>query len=149
MSNEPQDNVTPINESPRIREAQQAVDDNVPVDLPHLQIVNEIARVAHEVNHAYCQSIGQASVPWSQAPDWQRASAQAGVVTVLKNRAHGPGDLHREWLRHKAADGWTYGPIKDPEAKTHPCMVPFDELPECERIKDALFLGVVHALYVK
>lgn len=117
-------------------------------ELPHLRIITEIARVAHEINTAYSRAIGQEAFDWADAPEWQRASSQAGVITILKNPAHGAGDLHREWMRDKAKDGWVYGETKDAEAKTHPCMVEFDQLPEAERIKDALFLGVVRALYV-
>lgn len=39
-----------------------------------------IARVAHEVNRAYCQSLGDKSqARWEEAPQWQRDSAVAGV----------------------------------------------------------------------
>lgn len=41
------------------------------------------------------------------------------------------------WVSYKAADGWRYGPFKDPVAKTHPCMVPYDKLPPEQRVKDA------------
>lgn len=118
-----------------------------PIPMVPPAILNEVARICHEVNHAYCQSIGQASVPWREAPEWQRASARMGVLEVAKDPSISHGDLHQRWYDHKAAEGWTYGEVKDAEAKTHPCMVPFAELPECERIKDALFLGVVRAMF--
>jgi hypothetical protein len=120
---------------------------NQPIPMVPANILNEVARVCHEVNHAYCQSIGQASVPWRDAPEWQRASARSGVATVLKDPTISHGDLHRAWVEDKVRDGWTHGAVKDADAKTHPCMVPFEELPECERIKDALFLGVVRAMF--
>jgi hypothetical protein len=37
-------------------------------------------------------------------------------------------------------------PVKDETAKTHPDLVPFDDLPEHERQKDRLFMAIVHAL---
>ena len=37
------------------------------------------------------------------------------------------------------ADGWVYGIVKDPESKTHPCLVPYQDLPAEQRIKDSLF----------
>ncbi len=46
----------------------------------------------------------------------------------------------------KLAAGWTYGPAKDPEAKRHPCLVPFAELPANQQAKDRLFFAVVSAL---
>ncbi len=40
----------------------------------------QIARVAHEVNRAYCQALGDNSQPaWEDAPQWQRDSAMLGV----------------------------------------------------------------------
>ena len=53
---------------------------------------------------------------------------------------------HDAWMADKIADGWRYGEIKDAEAKTHPCLVPFDQLPREQQAKDALFRAVVKAL---
>lgn len=49
-------------------------------------------------------------------------------------------------MRQKAAEGWVYGPVKDVDAKKHPCMVPFAELPVLQQAKDFIFRAVVHAL---
>lgn len=107
----------------------------------------EIARVAHEVNAAYCRSIGDDSQPaWSDAPEWQKASAVAGVKFHLANPNAGPSASHESWLAEKEFDGWRYGPVKDPAAKEHPCFVPYDQLPVEQRSKDFLFTAVVHAL---
>lgn len=106
---------------------------------------NQIAKVAHEVNRAYCAALGDASQPtWEEAPQWQRDSAKLGVELHLSGD-HGPEASHASWMTQKLADGWTYGEIKDPEAKTHPCMVPFNELPPEQQAKDHIFRGVVHA----
>ena len=43
---------------------------------------------------------------------------------------------HDRWMTAKRQDGWRYGPNKINEAKTHPCLVPFDELPSEEKDKD-------------
>lgn len=107
----------------------------------------EIARVCHEVNRAYCQSLGDDSQPpWEDAPEWQRASALVGVDLHVKNPDAGPRASHESWVRQKVADGWRYGETKDPGAKTHPCIVPFDQLPREQQAKDFIFRAVVHAL---
>ena len=107
----------------------------------------DIARVAHEVNRAYCQALGDDSQPaWEDAPEWQRSSAVSGVQFHLDNPAAGPEASHDSWLAQKCAEGWAYGEVKDPEAKTHPCFVPFDELPTAQQAKDYLFRAAVHAL---
>jgi hypothetical protein len=109
--------------------------------------VEDIARVAHEVNRAYCASIGDHSQPsWEDAPEWQRKSAITGVKYTLDNPDAEPSDSHRSWLAEKVRDGWSYGPVKDPVAKTHPCFVAYDLLPQEQRSKDYLFQAVVRSL---
>lgn len=106
-----------------------------------------IARVAHEVNKAYCESLGDNSQPaWENAPQWQKDSALLGVQLHLDNPDACAQASHESWLRQKVADGWVYGPVKDPEAKTHPCILPFDGLPREQQAKDYIFRGVVRAL---
>lgn len=108
--------------------------------------VEQITAVAHETNRAYCNAIGDKSqVPWEKAPDWQKKSAIDGVK-YHKKGDKAPEDSHNNWLALKEKEGWKYGPKKDPEKKTHPCMVPYSDLPKDQRRKDALFIAVVHAL---
>jgi hypothetical protein len=105
-----------------------------------------IARIAHEVNRAYCLSIGDASQPaWEEAPQWQKDSAIAGVDAHLANPKISPKESHEAWLIHKLEDGWVFGPVKDPVAKQHPCIVPYELLPQEQRTKDYLFGAVVRS----
>lgn len=107
--------------------------------------LERIARMAHEVNRAYCEALGDTTQPaWENAPAWQRESARMGVDLHLSGD-FGPEASHISWANQKVNDGWVYGPVKDPEAKTHPCLVPFDQLPREQQAKDYLFRGVVHA----
>lgn len=53
-----------------------------------------------------------------------------------------PTAEHASWVRAYEAMGWKYGPIRDPVAKLHPDMVPFEELPRLEREKDEVFLDL-------
>lgn len=109
----------------------------------------EIARIAHEVNRAYCLALGDLSqLPWDEAPEWERASVLAGVMFHLSKPWKGPESSHEAWMAHKLAEGWQYGPTKDVEAKTHPCLVPFAALPVAQQAKDFLFRAIVHALSV-
>lgn len=108
--------------------------------------IMQIAKTAHNVNKAFCESIGDNSQPdWDNAPDWQRKSAESGVRYHLENEDTGPEDSHNEWLKVKEKDGWIYGEAKDEKKKTHPCMVPYDELPAEQQTKDMLFCAVVHS----
>lgn len=112
------------------------------------KVFNEyIAEVAHEVNRAYCQSIGDNSqVPWEDAPQWQKDSAVLGVELHINNPDAGPEASHESWMNQKLADGWVYGDEKRPELKQHPCLVPFAQLPKEQQAKDYLFRGVVHVM---
>jgi hypothetical protein len=107
---------------------------------------DEIARVAHEVNRAYCQALGDDSQPaWEDAPQWQKDSANLGVDLHIDHDA-GPEASHESWMAQKLKDGWKYGPVKDPATKEHPCIMPFHDLPKDQQAKDYIFRGVVHAL---
>lgn len=106
----------------------------------------QIARVCHEVNRAYCQSLGDLSQPvWEDAPQWQKDSAMLGVKLHTEKNV-GPEASHESWMAQKVAEGWVYGPVKDAEAKMHHCIVPFDMLPPEQQAKDFIFRAVVHAL---
>ena len=107
----------------------------------------QIAKVAHEVNRAYCQALNDYSQPpWDQAPEWQKESARLGVKLHRDNPEANPSASHESWMAQKIADGWVYGPEKRPDLKQHPCIVPFMELPREQRAKDFIFRAVVHAL---
>lgn len=110
-------------------------------------IIAGAAMVAHEANRAWCLANGDDSQPlWDDAPDWQKDSAIKGVQFHMDNPDAGDSASHDNWMAQKDDEGWCYGPVKDPENKTHPCMVPFEELPEVQQRKDTLFRAIVHAL---
>jgi ryanodine receptor 2 len=43
---------------------------------------------------------------------------------------------HDVWAAQRLRDGWTFGPRRDDAAKTHPCLVPYDQLPDSEKQYD-------------
>ena len=108
-------------------------------------MINDVARICHQTNKAYCESLGDFSQSsWEDAPDWQRKSVIKGVEAhMAKNLT--PRQNHENWLAHKKANGWRFGPTKDPGKREHPCMVPYDELPEEQRIKNELFTAICNA----
>lgn len=103
------------------------------------------ARVAHEANRAWCLAHGDTSQPsWDDAPEWQRQSAVTGVHGVLAG--DGPRQSHESWLAEKARTGWQYGPVKDPDRREHPCIVPYADLPPEQQMKDEVFVGTVRVM---
>lgn len=104
--------------------------------------VEAIARTCHEANRGWCEANGDGSqMPWDLAPDWQRDSAVNGVRFHLANPSAPASASHDSWMAEKAATGWVFGVRKDATLKTHPCMVPFEELPAVQQAKDRLFKG--------
>lgn len=109
--------------------------------------IRKIAIMCHQTNKAWCELNGDTSQKdWFEAEPWQRESAMKGVEFRLGNPYAGNDSQHNAWLRDKIKDGWKYGPVKNAEAKEHPCLVQYSALPEFEKKKDALFCAIVDAL---
>jgi hypothetical protein len=111
------------------------------------KLITEIAKVCHEINKAYCESIGDDSQPtWEDAPKWQKESAVLGVQFHFENPNAKPSDSHNSWLEQKIKDGWKWGKVKDAEKKEHPCFLPYEMLPTEQKVKDHLFIQVIKSL---
>lgn len=42
-------------------------------------------------------------------------------------------NVHDIWAKQRIEQGWSYGEVRNDEMKQHPCLVPYDELPESEK----------------
>lgn len=106
----------------------------------------DIARVCHEANRAVQIATDDPAVSpaWEFAPDWQRQSAVEGVENALAGAT--PEQLHESWCAFKSSSGWRFGQTKDEQLLTHPCLVPYADLPAEQKAKDALFSAIVNAL---
>lgn len=94
----------------------------------------EIARVLHEVLRAH------------NASDWQHEASLKAVAFHKAMPDASPAATHGAWVEQRRQSGWTYGPVKDPQARTHPMMVPYDDLPPHEQAKDHIAVALVRAL---
>lgn len=45
-------------------------------------------------------------------------------------------NVHEVWAKSRIDEGWVYGPERSDELKQHPCLVPYEELPEIEKEYD-------------
>lgn len=116
-----------------------------PVEWTGTLPVVAIAKICHEANKALCEGLGDESqVSWDEAPAWQKQSAVNGVKFHASGD-HSPQQGHLNWLAEKKDAGWVYGEVKDAKAKTHPCMVDYNQLPVPQRSKDTLFKSIVDA----
>ena len=86
----------------------------------------------------------------TNVPDWLTflfASAKIGAILVTVNTNYKQHELeylveemaknvHEVWSKTRIEQGWTYGEKRDDVLKQHPCLVPYEELPEEEKVYD-------------
>ena len=53
-------------------------------------------------------------------------------------------NVHEVWAQSRMEQGWAYGEERNDALKHHPCLVPYEELPEIEKAYDrATALGTL------
>ena len=57
-------------------------------------------------------------------------------------RSNSPEELHGSWMQAYLTMGWVCGEEYDREAKVHPDLVPYSQLGQLERDKDAVFVAL-------
>jgi len=57
----------------------------------------------------------------------------AEIVDLTERLAR---NTHETWAAQRLEAGWTYGPRRDDATKQHPCLIPYEELPDTEREYD-------------
>ncbi len=45
-------------------------------------------------------------------------------------------NVHEVWAQTRIEQGWTYGKERNDALKQHPCLIPYEELPESEKEYD-------------
>ena len=109
--------------------------------------MEDIGRICYLANKMYCESIGDKSqTSWALCGPEIQKSVVNGVKYRLVNPLATPEGTHENWYKYKKDHGWVYGEVKDGERKTHPCMLPYDELPIDQKIKDDIYVSVCDAM---
>jgi len=80
---------------------------------------------------------------WSERDEKFRLQMTEYVGSLRGKTLPTPEEAHDSWWRKYEEMGWKYGEVRDTTAKTHPDMVPFNELPKDEQDKDEIFLALV------
>ncbi|MCM1111174.1 MAG: RyR domain-containing protein [Clostridium sp.] len=65
--------------------------------------------------------------------DTSSVELPAELMPLIEEMAR---NVHEVWARNRINDGWTWGPVRDDATKKHPCLVPYDQLPESEKEYD-------------
>lgn len=118
---------------------------HAPVEWPTGTLLERRAIFVYEVARQQAAAVGAPIVPepWSARDEAFRSQFLEVIQQQCgPNRKVSPEVLHNDWWDAYKAMGWTYGPVRDPEKKTHPDMVPFNELGWEERIKDEVFAAL-------
>ena len=45
-------------------------------------------------------------------------------------------NVHEVWAQTRVAQGWQYGPERNDAEKRHPMLIPYEDLPEEEKVYD-------------
>jgi RyR domain len=108
----------------------------------------QICRVVHEAVRAlqYAQADPCPAPPWDAAPADMRLSMISTVNLILDHDILDPAAIHEAWMVRMLDRGWKYGPVKDDQELTHPCMLAWPVLPAAQRDKDVLCVRLTRVM---
>jgi len=79
--------------------------------------------------------------PWDmREPEFREQFLKVIDRQCGEQRSTSPEELHGSWMQAYFAMGWVYGETYDRENKVHPDLVPYADLGQLERDKDAVFV---------
>ena len=105
-----------------------------------------IARAAHEIVRAYYSSINFFVPVWEDVPEWHASATINAVLAVVQDPEKTSEEHHATWMDEKLADGWTLSETEDVEAREHPYLIPYEDLPHHKKSENAIFLAAVNNL---
>jgi hypothetical protein len=111
----------------------------------HQDTAEHRARFVYETLRTRAVETGAPIVPepWEERDEVRRAAFTETVNKRCDEKGpRTPQESHEEWVAAVAAEGWTYGPVRDVENKTHPNMVAWIYLDPAEQAKDIAFMNV-------
>ena len=81
--------------------------------------------------------------PWDELEDAFRSQFLAVIERQCgPQRSTSPEELHGSWMQAYYAMGWTHGEAYSPVLRTHPDLVPYAQLGQLERDKNAVFIAL-------
>lgn len=107
------------------------------------------AQIIYEATRLEAEWSKRSIVPevWEKRDDKFRKQFVEIIEKYLsQDKLPTPEEVHDSWMQSYLDMGWKYGKTRDVDKKTHPDMLPFYELPQDERDKDAIFLAIVWAI---
>ncbi|MGB2077996.1 MAG: RyR domain-containing protein, partial [Pseudoalteromonas tetraodonis] len=111
--------------------------DHIPED--HIEQIQAIAKMCHEVNQAYTAVIREPLKHWHELEQQEKDGVIEHVAFLIINIDADAKAWHDAWVAKMIVAGWKYGPKRSIKSKTHEHLKPFHHLPEKQQVKDALF----------
>ena len=107
-------------------------------DLSRARFVYEGARIA-----AVAAGAPIVPKPWDdREEDFRKQFLEVIRRQCGEMRSRSPEELHGGWMQAYINNGWKYGPKYDQQARIHPDLVPYADLGQLERDKDAVFVAL-------
>jgi hypothetical protein len=107
-----------------------------------------IAATVHEAIRALQLGMNEPEVSpaWENLSNDQRVAVAKDVLYVLETPNVSAEMIHKNWMKQKIKDGWSYGKLKNTELKFHPSIVAFNALSDFEKTKDYLVLSIATSM---
>ncbi len=119
----------------------------------HTSVLHEfIARMCHDVNRVYSSSINDnlESCLWDDLDKAEQQSVIGGVRYVAQHNGElTPKMMHDEWVNDKRRRGWVYGAAKNYKNKTHPNLMPYNQIHKTQQAKDEMFLTICQSFFTR
>ena len=110
--------------------------------------IETIARICHEAMSALVAEMeGEPHPRWESLKgsdnEWMIEDTKKNVIARINNPMSLMSLTHEAWKENRIDNGWVWGETKCSIKKTHPCLVPYGELPDSEILKDQVFTAIV------
>jgi hypothetical protein len=103
--------------------------------------------IVYDLLRSFNRTFHNQQIPeFADAEEWEQAAATSSFIYVRDHPELSPPEIHREWLGIMRDQGWEYGEKMDPEARTHPHMRVWEDLPPWARRMLYITVTVVHIL---
>lgn len=107
-----------------------------------------VAAIVHEAHRNAGRALGHRPLlaPWMAMDERYKDGMIALVLDIRLNPERTPRQNHDAWCAEGRKRGFTWGETFDLEAKTHPSLVPYQQLPRAMRIREKLTHAIVGVL---
>lgn len=112
------------------------------------EIIELILTVLHNANAVLKKLNNEKHEELADMEPARRASIKEAIKHALENDTS-PEESHNKWLATQEALGYKYGIEIDRVNLLHPCMMPYENLPAEQKLKDDMFVAIIQSFKEK